>query len=70
MLKIVQLGLTFYNKKNGELVGFSWQINFKEFDSSVDLYRAKAIEFVSKSGIDIDNNRVFMVDDTLFFKLF
>lgn len=66
-LKIVQLGLTFYNKA-GESLGFSWQINFKEFNPSVDLHGTDAVEFLSRSGIDLEKNQICGVDATSFSK--
>jgi len=52
LLKIIQLGLTFYDKDGNVAVGFpTWQFNFA-FSLGEDMYAQDSIDLLTRSGID------------------
>lgn len=59
-MKMIQLGFTFYNA-NGESSN-SWQINFKEFNPTVDPHMETSIKLLMESGIYFNKNQRDGVD--------
>jgi len=56
LLKIIQLGLTFFNK-DGEMPDgvCTWQFNFK-FNLSEDMYAEESVDLLQNSGIQFDRH--------------
>lgn len=67
MLKLIQLGLTF-SDENGNLPTCGtecyciWQFNFREFDTSADIFANDSIELLMQSGIDFKKNNEMGID--------
>jgi len=56
LLKIIQLGLTFFNKKGEMPEGIcTWQFNFK-FNLSEDMYAEDSVELLQNSGIQFERH--------------
>ncbi|KAH0464405.1 hypothetical protein IEQ34_007191 [Dendrobium chrysotoxum] len=62
VLKLIQLGLTFFDS-SGHLPLFGspprpciWQFNFCEFDAARDIFDPNSIELLRRSGIDLEKN--------------
>jgi len=56
LLKIIQLGLTFFNKEGGTPEGVcTWQFNFK-FNLSEDMYAEDSVELLQNSGIQFERH--------------
>jgi len=56
LLKIIQLGLTFFNKEGGTREGIcTWQFNFK-FNLSEDMYAEDSVELLQNSGIQFERH--------------
>ena len=56
LLKIIQLGLTFFNKAGEKPEGIcTWQFNFK-FNLSEDMYAEDSVELLRNSGIQFDRH--------------
>jgi len=56
LLKIIQLGLTFFNKEGKMPEGTcTWQFNFK-FNLSEDMYAEESVELLKNSGIQFDRH--------------
>ncbi|KAL0910614.1 hypothetical protein M5K25_021614 [Dendrobium thyrsiflorum] len=65
LLKLIQLGLTFFNS-SGQLPQFGspprpciWQFNFREFDPARDIFDRSSIELIRRSGMDLEKNHRF-----------
>eukprot|EP01025_Chloroclados_australasicus_P006076 TRINITY_DN11997_c0_g1_i1.p2 TRINITY_DN11997_c0_g1~~TRINITY_DN11997_c0_g1_i1.p2 ORF type:complete len:322 (-),score=57.36 TRINITY_DN11997_c0_g1_i1:1319-2284(-) len=66
LLKLIQLGLTFTDK-DGNLPTIDgeyciWQINFREFRLSQDMYAPESIELLKEAGIQFEKLEQFGVD--------
>ncbi|KAB2627914.1 CCR4-associated factor 1-like protein 7 [Pyrus ussuriensis x Pyrus communis] len=74
MLKLIQLGLTFFDE-NGNLPTLStenqyiWQFNFREFNVSEDIYASDSIELLRQCGIDFKKNNEKGIDVNRFGEL-
>merc|ERR1719315_346156 len=56
LLKIIQLGLTFFNKEGNTPEGVcTWQFNFK-FNLSEDMYAEDSVELLQNSGIQFERH--------------
>jgi len=56
LLKIIQLGLTFFNKDGDMPEGVcTWQFNFK-FNLSEDMYAEESVDLLQNSGIQFDRH--------------
>merc|ERR1711978_554459 len=56
LLKIIQLGLTFFNKEGKTPEGVcTWQFNFK-FNLSEDMYAEDSVELLQNSGIQFERH--------------
>ncbi|KAI4325225.1 hypothetical protein MLD38_030642 [Melastoma candidum] len=67
MLKLIQLGLTLFNKQGnlptcGSGAPCIWQFNFREFNLEEDVYAIDSIELLKRSGIDFKCNNDRGVD--------
>ncbi|KAK6542466.1 hypothetical protein TWF694_006420 [Orbilia ellipsospora] len=69
MLKIIQLGITFYdeNGKTPEPVS-TWQFNF-QFSLADDMYAQESIDLLTKSGIDFKRHEEFGINVSHFGEL-
>ncbi|EPS38381.1 hypothetical protein H072_7886 [Dactylellina haptotyla CBS 200.50] len=69
MLKIIQLGITFYdeNGKTPEPVS-TWQFNF-QFSLADDMYAQESIDLLTKSGIDFKRHEEFGINVSQFGEL-
>lgn len=70
MMKVIQLGLTFYDEGGQRSPGLSWQFNFREFDPAQDPHVESSIELLRDSGMDFDRNQRDGVDGSAFTFLF
>lgn len=74
MLNLIQLGLTF-SDENGNLPTcgseyyYIWQFNFREFDTSADIFANDSIELLIQSGIDFKKNNEMGIDAKQFGEL-
>ncbi|KAI0497048.1 hypothetical protein KFK09_023376 [Dendrobium nobile] len=75
ILKLIQLGLTFFDS-SGHLPSFGspprpriWQFNFREFDAARDIFDRSSIELLRRSGIDLEKNHCLGVTANRFSKL-
>ncbi|EWC47793.1 hypothetical protein DRE_02993 [Drechslerella stenobrocha 248] len=69
MLKIIQLGITFYdeNGKCPEPIS-TWQFNF-QFSLSEDMFAQESIDLLIKSGIDFNRHEEYGINVSLFGEL-
>ncbi|KAL9231972.1 hypothetical protein vseg_007127 [Gypsophila vaccaria] len=74
LLKIIQLGLTFFNDDGGlPTCGTDkyciWQFNFREFNLNEDVYAKDSIELLQRCGIDFEKNSEKGIDAKRFGEL-
>ena len=56
LLKIIQLGLSFFDKDGNQPEGIcTWQFNFK-FNLSEDMYAEDSVDLLQNSGIQFDRH--------------
>ncbi|KAI0497051.1 hypothetical protein KFK09_023379 [Dendrobium nobile] len=74
-IKLIQLGLTFFNS-SGHLPHFGspphpciWQFNFREFDTTRDIFDRNHMDFLRRSGMDIEKNHLLGVTADRFSEL-
>jgi len=74
LLKLIQLGLTFFNDEGGlPTCGTDkyciWQFNFREFNLNEDVFANDSIELLRQSGIDFKKNNEMGIDAKRFGEL-
>ncbi|XP_074286066.1 putative CCR4-associated factor 1 homolog 7 [Silene latifolia] len=74
MLKMIQLGLTFFNDEGvlptcGTDKYCIWQFNFREFNLNEDVFANDSIELLRQSGIDFKKNNEKGIDAKRFGEL-
>eukprot|EP01006_Ploeotia_vitrea_P047884 TRINITY_DN67174_c2_g1_i4.p1 TRINITY_DN67174_c2_g1~~TRINITY_DN67174_c2_g1_i4.p1 ORF type:complete len:211 (+),score=76.91 TRINITY_DN67174_c2_g1_i4:152-784(+) len=66
MLRLIQLGLTFFSKDGKRRPGTcTWQFNFK-FSLSGDMYAQDSVDMLAAAGLDFRSHETRGIDQTLF----
>lgn len=62
MLKVIQVGLAFFDKDGKRAEGYPvWQFNFR-FDLNADMYAVDSVELLKRSGIDFKKHQEKGID--------
>ncbi|KAL7129190.1 hypothetical protein ABFS83_13G047400 [Erythranthe nasuta] len=68
VLKLIQLGLTLSSSDGTS--HYSWEFNFRDFDSDRDLQNPESVSFLKRQGIDFLKNKQQGIESWVFALLF